>query len=110
MSDFDNVLNGGNVDLSNTIARFFRAIATEYFSRIIERVWEQLTEGISKGQLIPPLPKLSLDKNNSMIDTIFNEIYEHTEATDELIDLVQNISTAVDIIEQVNLKAYCYKL
>ena len=101
MSEIDSALNGNRVDLKNAIEIFFRAVAIEYLNTVINFVQEKLTLGPIKI----PFPKLDSTRKRCVIDSIFNQIYKHTDATDELVDLLQNIATAVGVIKQVNMEA-----
>jgi len=94
MSEIESALNGNRVDLKNTIEIFFRAVAIEYLNIVIDFVQEKI-----------PFPKLDSTRKRCVIDSIFNQIYKHTDATDELVDLLQNIATAVGVIKQVNMEA-----
>ena len=99
-ADIDTTLNGSKVDLKNTVVTFFRAAAIEYYNSAVEFVKQKLT----LGSITISLPTLNLTQERCAIDGILKQIYTHTDATDQLIDLLQNIATAVKVIKKVHTK------
>lgn len=102
MSDIDSALNGNKVDLKKTILIFFRAAAKEYYHSAVEFVEEKLTLGPIKVSL----PKFDSIQEICAIDGILSQIYNHTDATDGLVDLLQNIATPVNVIKQVHMSVF----
>ena len=99
MIDFDSALNGSKVDLKNTVLVFFRAVAAEYYDAAVKI----LEDALDFGFIRLSLPTISSTQKQCVIDKILRQIYSDTDATDELINLLQNAATAVGVIKQVSL-------
>ena len=94
ISDIEVVLNGKHVDLKVSIAKYFRALALEFFDEALDS--------------IPLLRSVSLSTSQKQCGSqvLFNHIYTNTESASKLIDLLQNISVAVSVIKQVHIKLF----
>ena len=80
-----NALNGDNVNLTTVLSEYFMAVSRVYFDQTINSIMLNL----SNGQI------------NCGTRAVFNHIYTNTNTTLQLVDLFQNISTAMRIIKQV---------
>ena len=89
IGDIEVVLNGKHVDLKASIAKYFRALALEYFDEAVDSY--PLLRFIS----------FSTSQKQCGSQVLFNHIYTNTESASKLIDLLQNISVAVSVIKQV---------
>ena len=89
IGDIEVVLNGKHVDLKASIAKYFRALALEYFDEAVDS--------------FPILRFVSFSNSQKQCGSqvLFNHIYTNTESASKLIDLLQNISVAVSVIKQV---------
>ena len=89
IGDIEVVLNGKHVDLKASIAKYFRALALEYFDEAVDS--------------FPILRFVSFSTSQKQCGSqvLFNHIYTNTESASKLIDLLQNISVAVSVIKQV---------
>ena len=96
INDINTVLNGKHVDLKDTIANYFKAVAIYYFDDAVDS--------------IPLLRSIRITDTQKECGTevLFNHIYDNTESAAKLIDLIQNISVAVSIIKQVRIRSYSY--
>ena len=89
------MLDGKHVDLKESIANYFRAVALNYVDDALD--------------LLPFPIRLSSSQKQCASKVLFNHIYDNTESAAKLIDLIQNISVAVSIIKQVdNSDPYVY--
>jgi len=90
--DVTNALNGYSVNLTITLSDYFKAVSRVYFDQAIN----SFTIG---GQSV------SLDLNDDQTDcgvqAVFNHVYTNADAAAELVELFQNISTAISIINKV---------
>ena len=89
IGDIEVVLNGKHVDLKASIAKYFRALALEYFDEAVDSY--PLLRFVS----------FSTSQKQCGSQVLFNHIYTNTESASKLIDLLQNISVAVSVIKQV---------
>ena len=89
------MLDGKHVDLKESIANYFRAVALNYVDDALD--------------LLPFSIRLSSSQKQCASKVLFNHIYDNTESAAKLIDLIQNISVAVSVIKQVdNSDPYTY--
>ena len=83
------VLNDDYVNLTSVLSEYFMAVSRAYFVQEIN----------SDGDIM-------LNLSNSQItcgaQAVFNQIFTNTNAVLQLVDLFQNISTAMRIIKQVS--------
>jgi len=89
IDDIHRVLDGYRVDLKVTVANYFEALALNYL------------EDTLKSYPLLRFIRLTITQKRCASRVLFNHIYTNTKSTAELIDLFQNISTAVAIIKQV---------
>ena len=89
-------MNGSNVNLTRTLFDYFLAVSRVYFDEALDT--------------INSLPLINLNLNVDQVQcgvrAVFNHIYTNTDAADEMIELIQNISQAVRIIKQVHNCVY----
>ena len=92
MTDISNALTGRRVDLRETISRYFRVVATHY----LDRALSSFTVFGIRVQI-----RLNENQKNCAIQAVFNQIYKYTDGTAEMVDLLQNIASAIGVIKQV---------
>jgi len=89
VADIVNVLNGSNVNQTMIFFKYFKAVAAYYFDEVASK--------ISKINITT----ISDSIKNCGSQVILDHIYSETDSLDELIDLIQNISTTIRILKQV---------
>ena len=92
IDDINTVLDGRHVDLTVSIANYFRAVALYYIDDALD--------------LVPFSISVSNSQKQCASTVLFNHIYDNTESAAKLIDLIQNISVAVSVIKQVGIKPH----
>ena len=91
MVEFTNALTGSRVDLKSTISKHFRAVATYYLDKALSSF------SLFRVRII----RLSNYQKICAIQATFNQIYTYTDGAAEMVDLLQNIATAISVIKQV---------
>ena len=87
VADITNALNGNDVDLTQTLSNYFLAVSRVYFNEAIDSVGLPIT--------------LSDNQTECGVRATFGYIYTNADAAAELVDLLQNISQAISILNQV---------
>ena len=93
--DIETVLNGKHVDLKETIANYFRAVALYHLNDILDSFPLSLI-------------RLSDSQKRCASQVLFDRVYTTTESAEKLIGLFQNISVAVSVIKQVRIYIYIH--
>jgi len=83
-----NVLNGSNVNQTLIFFKYFKAVAAYYFDEVASEI---------------NITTISDSIKNCGSQVILDHIYNKTDSLDELIELIQNISTTIRILKQVIL-------
>ena len=87
LEDITSALNGNDVDLTQTLSDYFLAVSRVYFNEAVDSFGLPIT--------------LSADQTDCGVRATFDYIYTNTNAAVELVDLLQNISQAISILNQV---------
>ena len=87
VADITNALNGNDVDLTQTLSDYFLAVSRVYFNETVNSAGVPIT--------------LSDNQTECGVRATFGYIYTNSDAAAELVDLLQNISQAISILNQV---------
>lgn len=86
VADITNILKGNDVDLSQTLSNYFLAVSRVYFNEAVDSI------GLSTP---------TANQTDCGVYETFEYIYTNADGADELVDLLQNISEAISILNQV---------
>lgn len=91
INDIHRVLGGNRVNLKDTIAKYFKAVAVIRFDKAIEAYPIVKSLGLSNKQI------------QCGSEVAFDHIYTNKDSAAQLIDMFQNISVAFAVIKQVTM-------